>query len=106
MTDLFTYAEQRRDDGIRRAVEHADAVVMDWSSHALVKLLEYAAMHDIFMVEDVRVYAEVKGLPAPPDGRAWGAVVQRAAKSGQIIKLGYAPARSSNLSPKVQWGRP
>lgn len=104
MTDqpsLLDWAARRRADGMRRAVEHADIVQVGWSEAAMICLLDYA---DIigrpFMVEEVRA---ASGLPAPPDGRAWGAVVQRAARSGAISRVGYAPAKSSNLSPKCLW---
>jgi hypothetical protein len=94
---------QRRDDGMRRAVEHADAVEASWSARAHALLLEYAVLHGEWMVEDLRDWTLVHGLPNPPDGRAWGAVVQRAARSGAIVRVGYAPAKSSNLSPKCLW---
>ena len=46
MTDTplldWTPAE-RRDDGMQRAVDHADAVVHSWSDRAGELLLEYAA---------------------------------------------------------------
>lgn len=106
--DLFTFAEatKRRDDGMRRAVEHADDVTAEWSKRAIGLLIEYARWDDAgFLAEQVRLFAHDQGLPSPPDGRAWGAVFQRAAKAGHIVRLGYAPAKSSNLSPKVLWGR-
>lgn len=99
-------AESRRDDGMQRAVEHADDVKPYWSDMAMTWVLVYRDMHAEFLAEDVRAYAHAGGLPGPPDGRAWGAVIRRAAKAGHIVKVGYAPAKTSNLSPKVLWGRP
>lgn len=95
------FARARRDDGIQRAAEHAGD---RWRRGARGYLLEYLACHDgPFMAEDVREFAEKRGFDFPPDGRAWGVVFQSAASEKLIVKVGYAPARSSNLSPKVQW---
>ncbi len=112
MTDTplldWKQAEARRETGMSRAVEHADEVHGDWSDMAMEMLREYAdAMEDRpFMAEQVRNWARTyPGWIDPPDKRAWGAVFTRAAKAGHIVKLGYAPAKSSNLSPKVLWGR-
>lgn len=95
------FARARRDDGIARAGEHAGHA---WKRGARGYLLEYVATHTgPFLAEDVRGYAEARGFEIPPDGRAWGAVFRSAARDNVIRKVGYAPAKSSNLSPKVQW---
>ena len=96
-------AATRRDDGIRRAVEHADSVEPSWSDRAGAMLLQYAASREAWMAEDLREWAHARGLPSPPDGRAWGVVVRRAAAAGHIVKVGAGPARSSNLSLKHVW---
>lgn len=94
----------RRDDGITRAVDHAETVAQGWKHRARGYLLEYLATHSgTFLAEVVREFAEGRGMDYPPDGRAWGAVFQSAARESLIVKAGYAPARSSNLSPKVLW---
>lgn len=91
----------RRDDGIQRAADHAGDY---WRRCARGFLLEYLATHaEPFLAENVREFAEARHLADPPDGRAWGQVMRSAARDGLIVKVGYAPARSSNLSPKVQW---
>ena len=95
------FARARRDDGIQRSGDHAGDT---WRRGARGYLLEYLATHQgPFMAEDVRQYAETHGFAFPPDGRAWGVVFQSAARDRLIVKVGYAPAKSSNLSPKVQW---
>ena len=95
------FARARRDDGIERAGDHAGE---RWKRLARGFLLEFLSSHrERFLAENVREFAEIRGLEAPPDGRAWGAVIQSAARERLIRKVGYAPARSSNLSPKVQW---
>ena len=105
MADRNTYskAAERRDDGMQRAVEHADAVDMFWSDTAYAHVMDFCRLKDTFLTEDARAFAEGRGLNPPPDGRAWGAVMRRAAKNGLMKKCGYAPAKSSNLSPKVLW---
>lgn len=97
-------ATRRRDVGIAASVKHADQVSADWSARASVHLLDYARRAGgSFLAEQVREYAHAEGLEYPPDGRAWGAVLSRAAKARVIRPIGYAPARSSNRSPKVLW---
>lgn len=97
----------RRDEGISRAAEHAERVAEGWGRRARGYLLEYIASKPrgtTFLAEDVREFAEERGIDSPPDGRAWGHVMQAAKREGTIISRGYAPARSSNLSGKVLWG--
>ncbi len=97
-------ARARRDDGMERAGRHADAEHKDWRDKALGYVRLYAvASTGPFLTEDVRVEAEKDGLPLPPDRRAWGSVLQRAAREGIVTRAGYAPAHSSNLSPKCLW---
>lgn len=104
----LTFARARRDHGIQQAGDHAGE---RWRKSARGYLLEYIARHPrsqfpdgvTFLAEDIREYAEAHGFDRPPDGRAWGVVFQSAAREGLIRKAGYAPARSSNLSPKVLW---
>lgn len=97
------FARARRDDGIERAGDHAGD---RWKRSARGYLLEFLTVRpSTFLAEDVRAFAELRGLETPPDGRAWGAVMQAAARERLIAKVGYAPARSSNLSPKVLWKR-
>ena len=81
--DLFLAKEAGR-EGMERALDHADRVNSDWSSRAMECLREYARSHAYFMVEEVRLLAHSSGLPKPPDPRAWGAVVTKAAKAGII----------------------
>lgn len=102
----FERARARRDDGIERAVDHAEAVRAGWKKRARGYLLEYIAMHGRdaeFLAEAVREWAEVRGMDAPPDARAWGHVFI-AAKREKVIKgVGVERAKSSNLSYKVLW---
>ena len=105
--DLFSsvpsreQAKAKRDVGIAAAGRNAG---FTWQDTALFWVGQFArSSKGPFMAEDVREHAEASGLPKPPDGRAWGVVMQAARRKGMIFPDGYAPARSSNLSPKVRW---
>lgn len=98
-------ADRAQRDGMAAAVEHADDVVFAWSQRAEALLVEFAGGVETFLAEDARAFAAERGLPSPPDGRAWGAVLQRARRANLIQKVGFAPARSSNNSPKVEWAK-
>jgi hypothetical protein len=94
---------ERRDTGIDRATARAERTHRGWNDAAYYFLLSWeppATNEGRFQAEDV--VAAWRGDP-PPDGRAWGGVFQRAARAGMISKVGYAPARTSNLSPKTVW---
>jgi hypothetical protein len=103
-----TEAEARRDVGMARAVDHADRDVPGWSFDAQAALGRYCKAHGHghqFLAEELRLYAETLAIvPTPPSQKAWGAVMQRAAREGLIRKVGYAPSASSNMSPKTLWG--
>ena len=93
-------AELRRDLGIARADARASRTDPAWRLAALEALRLHASSHDHFLVEDV---AAAAGTPVGVDGRAWGAIAQAARRRGWIQADGYAPANSSNRSPKVLW---
>jgi hypothetical protein len=98
-------ARSGAEDGIERAVRHADAQEPGWSDVALMFLERHARRNAAFMTEEVRVAAEEWGLAAPPYRRAWGAVVRRAVKAGFIAADGFSPQRSASChcSPKTVW---
>lgn len=101
----------RRDLGIHRAQVKAHRECgEDWTVRAATFLYHYAAcvaLGQPFMVEDARQVAHTKryGVPRNSNPKAWGAAVQMARRKGWIRAAGYAPARSSNGSPKVLWER-
>lgn len=96
-----------RDAGMETAVRHADAVVDGWSERAYQFLLDFIGANPRrrFMAEDVRADAEAAGLPLPPDNRAWGAVIAKAAKRKLIRRIGFGPQTSitCHCSPKSIW---
>ncbi|MBP8177084.1 MAG: hypothetical protein KAX77_04895 [Xanthomonadales bacterium] len=98
-------AERSAKVGMDRAAERADKIEPDWFKRALSIVRTYALTHraERFPAEKVVEYARALGLPDPPDGRAWGAVMRAARTEGAIAADGYMPTVSSNGSPKVAW---
>lgn len=99
-------AIERRDTGIMHAADHAERVSQDWNAIADAALRYYLQIikGKSFLAEEFIAWARVRpNLAMPPDGRAWGAVVKRAAHANRIEKVGYAPANTSNRSPKCLW---
>lgn len=93
-------------EGAERAARHANAVTPKWTETAMefLKLFGKSAGGRTFLAEEVRVMADRGAhVPPPPDGRAWGAVFQRAKREGILLNAGYSPANSSNGSPKCLW---
>jgi len=99
-------AERKRDTGMAQAVDHADRVNSEWSIRAAHALYDYCQAHrgQNFLCEDMRRWAEAKMLVSePPSNKAWGSIFKEAAKAGTLRKVGFAAAKSSNLSPKTLW---
>lgn len=100
----FATARRRRDSGIARAADHANAETSGWTDIAFDFLEACAKVRAApFLAEDVIEMAKAAHLAPPPDGRAWGGVFRRAAKRGVIAKVGFAAAKTSNCSAKVLW---
>lgn len=95
--------------GADTAAAHADRVSGGtWSDKAWDYLVNFgrAQQGKPFMAEDVRVHAEMRqAIPKPPDKRAWGSVVMRAAKARLIRRVAFAPNKSPtcHASPKSVW---
>ena len=85
----FDKARELRDQGMRAASDHADAVVPTWTERALAYVHAIAMRQRTFTMEDVRMFAHNDGLPLPPDGRAWGTVARVAAHRKWIAKQAY-----------------
>ena len=108
LTMWDTETRIRRDDGINRAVKHANCVDPHWSDSAYDLLVAFLVFHpNPFLTEDVREYAEQHGVPIPPSKRAWGGIVIRAAKEGLIKKIGYRNTTNpkSHATPATEWIR-
>lgn len=88
--------------GADTALAHAG---QNWADEAFRALCWFAQRNATFMTEDVRHFAHGFGLPLPPDGRAWGGVINRALRKKLIERVGYAPMKSPNChaDPKSVW---
>lgn len=78
----------------------------DWSQRAWEFFVTWARARSgrAFQGEDVRMAA--KGIvPDPPEPRAWGAILVKAAKARLISRVGYAPVKDpkSHGNPKTVW---
>lgn len=97
----------RREVGMDRVGAKVEALTPGWLDAAFVLLQRFAAeQRKPFLTEDFRSWAHAHGLELPHDGRAFGPVLQRAARDGLIARAGFAPASSSNRSPKPLWQVP
>jgi hypothetical protein len=95
-------ARSRADLGALRAGTRAEVLSPGWTEHAALAIRAYAKSRKglPFKVEDVRRFG--RGEDAP-DNRAWGHAARAAQRYGWIRRVGYAPAASSNGSPKCLW---
>lgn len=82
--------ELLRDEGIQRAVEHADAVEVDWSERAYrwLERMRFRRPGFRFTTEQLRAFSLFDDIPEPPDARAWGGIAVRAARAGLIEATG------------------
>lgn len=98
-------AESRRDSAMRIAEAHADTVAPGWPFLAARYLARAMREMQRFQTTDFRKWAELRGLPSPPDARAYGGVIRRAAKAGKLVADGYAckADAQAHACPAVVW---
>lgn len=101
----FESARRLRDAGMKTAIDHADRISEHWSDRAYWIAEAYARLHSEFTGEQLRSYASAVGLELPPDGRAWGGVLNRLARSGLIRKGGYRNSTNplAHCRPVTVW---
>ncbi len=103
---IIETGEQLRDEGMRRAADHADAVHPKWTDRAFDLFKRYSLTHRLFMTEDVRLWVQQHRLiEAPDDQRAWGAVTAKAVRAGVVYCSHFASQKDpkSHRSPKPVW---
>jgi hypothetical protein len=99
----LTAARLERDEGMERALAHAERIVDGWSRVAWRFLVLYAGAHQRFIAQDVVRAFKDEGYTAPPSDKAFGQIFLTASKIGVIAKAGYAPAPHRHASPAVLW---
>ena len=105
MTFLMLDAEKARDLGLNRAAANAGQA---WSDEAYRCLQIYIRRFSgcLVMAEVIREFADCElGLENPPDPRAWGHILLRAARAGLLQRNGYAPSSSASRhkGPATVW---
>lgn len=98
-----TQGDLLADVGIARAAGHAERTNDGWQDAALGFLIRQPKK--VFTTEDVRKYAHARGLPQPPDPRAWGAVIRRAIKEGliQLFEIDRSKNPQAHARPVRVW---
>ena len=103
----YQAAEQNRDVGILMSEAHANDHVNDWSDQAMTWVKNFLESwgDETFLTEDIRAFATKYGLKPPPNDRAWGGVICRAAKAKMIVAVGYAKTSNPNAhrTPATLW---
>jgi hypothetical protein len=100
------FGRQLAEQGAQRAADHADRVCVTWTEEAAGWVQRVAGRGVPFICEEVRSEAERNGMPTPPDSRAWGAILIKAARDGVVRKTGiYRPGSNpiSHYRPQAEW---
>lgn len=98
-----TAAQKRRDLGIQIAANHAEQARQRWRSESFDGFALFLSKQEGDFLSETFVEWSRGRLAQPPDGRAWGGVIKRAANLGLIKRIGTGLATTSNLSPKTLW---
>lgn len=108
MFDLFNQptGAALRDIGIQTASDHAEKTSPEWNEKAYKLLVGFIARHGEFTCEEFRAWAENQ-IDAPPSLRAYGGIINRAAKAGLIEQIGYKKTSNpkSHRTPAGLWRR-
>jgi len=95
--DLFTAAEQARDEALVAVEEHAP---IGWTDEAYAFLEAYLRAHAEMHVDDLWA----AGMPEPREMRALGPLFKKATNRGLMAKSGRSkPSVRSHLSEKPIW---
>lgn len=89
--------QQERDKGINDALTHAEAVCPDWPEKAFVMFKDWLSGWTpgyLFTIEEFRMIAQIRGLPDPPNNRAFGGIALRARIAGLIKSNGTVKVKN------------
>jgi hypothetical protein len=97
---LFTIpaAREQGHSAARAAADRASRLDSDWKRAAVEAVKDHATRNREMLAEHVRIV-----IPEGADRRAVGHVFREAQRLGYVRADGYAPAASSNGSPKCRW---
>jgi hypothetical protein len=98
-------AKRAAQDGIDRAVAAADRSIAGWSDFAFdfIKLWASANSGKRAIGHDIVQASIAAGIAQPPNPKAWGGPIQRAARIGVIRKVGTAPDPNRHTNPVPLW---
>lgn len=84
----FELGEKYKALGMQRSANHADRVTEKWSDKALEAFIDWLkTVNGSFTCEDFRAEMVLK-LVEPPNLRAYGAIMFKAARMGLIKRIG------------------
>lgn len=91
----------RADDGMERALAHAEQECDRWGELAWRFIQLYALKHkgERFTGRQIVLASKTYGLIQPPTDKAFGGPIQRAVRAGIIRKVGFAPDPNRHCSP-------
>lgn len=107
-SDLFD-ARRIRDQAIKTAVDHADDVLPTWSEQAFGWVCEYLKTHKgPFVCDELRIWAEKRGCPAPISNYAWGSVMAKSCRECVITKYGirnhiFPDKKTTHMKHVTEW---
>jgi hypothetical protein len=104
MSDL-SQARQERDEGMSLAVERADRAISAWSELAIAWIRLYAQQHrgQQYTGRQIVLASRESGVIQPPNDKAWGSPMQRAARAGVIRRVGTVPDPNRHCNPVPLW---
>ena len=103
--DAQVVARREAQRGIDQAAEAAERHTPGWQDRALTFVREYAAANQgrFYIGHDIVQASKVTPLPQPMNDKAWGKVIQRAARLGVIVKDGFAEDQNRHGNPVPRW---
>ena len=85
--DDRTPGERGRDEGMERAITHAEKCRPGWKDDAIAMIARFPL--EEFRAEQLSAFAYANGLDRPPAERAWGSVMVQARRAGLVAPLGF-----------------
>ena len=98
------FSKKATEEGIKKALDHANAVSENWGEVAYDFLKGYIEINPMFMAEDVR-FASQGVVPSPPSQRAWGGIIRKAAEAGLIRSNGQKKVKNAkaHMAFATEW---